>query len=234
MRSKLKSVMILGLVMTTGCSYHVTQVKKHSAPSFDSGRYRRVAVLGFERSPLFQQALTIAFLEKGIQVIEREKIVDIVREQQMVNKNFSDLSDIEKARRLGRVMDVDLIVCGGVVGNSHRYEYHPGPLCLLWGPISFGIAMIPIACECERMTLQANETGHLEALGDPTFEIWVHADVGATWRGIEAATGEIVGIGNRILGMYECMPLDKVNQMSRFGVVRELCGDIVGDCMREH
>jgi hypothetical protein len=82
----------------------------------------RVAVLDFE-GQRFQgggsrggQALTdvmiMNLLENGFTVMERDHLQDVLAELEMGEKGYQQLSDVEKAQKLGKVLNAEAIITG--------------------------------------------------------------------------------------------------------------------------
>jgi hypothetical protein len=63
---------------------------------------------------LFSNALITALDRRGVQLVERARIRDVVREQGLAANRLLDLDDTELVQRLGRLLKVDLIVRGSV------------------------------------------------------------------------------------------------------------------------
>jgi hypothetical protein len=64
---------------------------------------------------LFSNALMSAFDRHGVQLVERARVRDVVREQGLAANRLLDLSDTELVQRVGKMLKVDLIVRGTVV-----------------------------------------------------------------------------------------------------------------------
>lgn len=67
---------------------------------------------------LFSNALMSAFDSHGVQLVERARIRDVVREQGLAANRLLDLSDTELLQRIGRMLKVDLIVRGTIVSHQ--------------------------------------------------------------------------------------------------------------------
>lgn len=63
---------------------------------------------------LYSNALSTAFAKRGAQLVERNKINSLVYEQRLANNELMDLSDKEKAQRLGMLLKADLLIQGTV------------------------------------------------------------------------------------------------------------------------
>ena len=78
------------------------------AESFNPEKYKKVALL-HTKTEHVSNALLIWFLRNGVEVVEREHINDLLLEQHLSREGYQDLSDAEKARRLGRILHADAI-----------------------------------------------------------------------------------------------------------------------------
>lgn len=194
-----------------GCStfreHSVTQGEWFRAQEKVSWQFQRVAILGLEKDPLFQQSLTIAYLNKGIDVVEREKIDEILREGTVV-KDWADLSDQEKAKALGRLLKVDALVLAGVMHES--YGALTKQQVKMFGGFLYG----------------ANVGS---AVLSPFPKANVIAEYGATWRIIDVASGEIACVGSRIISIRQKADAKNLNSLSALELIRLLCNEIVDD-----
>jgi hypothetical protein len=74
---------------------------------------------------LYSNALINALASRGVQVIERNKVNDLVREQGLIQQELVDLSDLEKVRRLGKLLKVDLLVRGTLIAERGGWYLTP-------------------------------------------------------------------------------------------------------------
>jgi hypothetical protein len=63
---------------------------------------------------LFSNALMTALDRRGVQLVERARVRDVVREQGLAANQMLDLDDTELIQRIGRMLKVDLLVRGSV------------------------------------------------------------------------------------------------------------------------
>jgi hypothetical protein len=75
---------------------------------------------------LYSNALMTAFDKRGVRLVERARIRDVVREQGLATNRLVDLSDTELLERIGRMLKVDLIVRGTVYSNQGGVQVQPG------------------------------------------------------------------------------------------------------------
>ncbi len=78
---------------------------------------KRVAVVDFagEHGQAVADLVTINLMRAGYEVVERDRLSDLVRELQVGKKGFMDLSDTEKAKVFGKILNADVIMTGQVV-----------------------------------------------------------------------------------------------------------------------
>ena len=140
---------LISLLACIGCtkSYNIVQDEQYRLPGLQTSKYKTVAIMDFANlnvsekikdrwyggieelggsgDPVMYETFNMAFAKKGFKVLERDKILKVVQEQMLMDKNFSSLSDIEKARRVGRVLGVDIIFFGNPIFDDHFYQYKP-------------------------------------------------------------------------------------------------------------
>jgi len=64
---------------------------------------------------LFSNALMTALHERDVQLVERNRVRDVAREQGLAANRMLDLDDAETVQRIGRLLKVDLIIRGSVI-----------------------------------------------------------------------------------------------------------------------
>jgi hypothetical protein len=74
---------------------------------------------------LYSNALINALASRGVQVVERNKVNDLVREQGLIQQELVDLSDLEKVRRVGKLLKVDLLVRGTLIAENGGWYLTP-------------------------------------------------------------------------------------------------------------
>lgn len=74
---------------------------------------------------LYSNALINALASRGVQMVERNKVNDLVREQGLIQQELLDLSDLEKIRRLGKLLKVDLLVRGTLIAERGGWSMTP-------------------------------------------------------------------------------------------------------------
>ncbi len=70
---------------------------------------------------LFSNALATAFSKRGVTLVERNRVNDLVREQGLGLNELMDLSDKGKVQRLGKLLKADLIVKGDLFIDTGAY-----------------------------------------------------------------------------------------------------------------
>jgi hypothetical protein len=88
----------------------------------------RVAVIDFEGD--YGQAIadlvTMNLMRADYNVVERERISDIIREAQVGKAGFMELSDAERARIFGKILNADVILTGQVIRQVIPYYQKKG------------------------------------------------------------------------------------------------------------
>ncbi len=74
---------------------------------------------------LNSNALIGALARRGVTMVERNRVNDLIREQGLIEQQLLDLSDIEQIRRLGKLLKVDLLVRGAVVAENGGWFLTP-------------------------------------------------------------------------------------------------------------
>jgi len=224
------------LAGTLGCrTYEITQNDFYAAPSFNPQPYRRAAIITHQtpvlqsksddrelvvksdRNNLFLEAFHVELMKRGFEVVEREKFASLVQEQLLVRGEMANLSDREKAIRVGKMLKVDVVFYVDALANSTRYVYDP-PM--------FGKAK---AAEAER---KANTSGVVEGVG--SYVIHAYHDVGVTARAIDARTGEIVWVGYRMLSVCEEVTEKSPTALTSFSAVKKLGGMLLDDFLAKN
>jgi hypothetical protein len=70
----------------------------------------------------YSNALAAAFAQRGASLVERNKINALVLEQRLASNELMDLSDKEKAQRLGKLLKADLLIQGNVFVEKGGYR----------------------------------------------------------------------------------------------------------------
>lgn len=221
--------LVSGVVLASGCStYQITQFDNVAVPGFHPKTYKRAAIVthrradasgdrgpdSFDPNRLFLEAFQVELMKRGFEVVEREKFAKLVDEQLLVRGEIADLSDREKAMRLGKIMDVDVVFYADALINNSRYEY----------AAKFLLSTKDQARDQQRKT---NETGVVEGIGK--YTIYAYHDVGVTVRAIDAHTGEIIWVGYRMLASCEEVTEDTATALTSFATIKRLCGEVLKD-----
>ncbi len=212
-----------------GCrAYHITQFDNVAVESFRPVDYHRAAILTHkggiaaglavaaqtDRNKLFLEAFQVQLMKRGFDVVEREKFAKLVDEQLLVRGEMTDLSDREKAMRLGKMMNVDVVFYADALVNQSRYAYDPRFL-LSTGSQAF------------LQEQKTRESGVVEGVGK--FTIHAYHDVGVSVRVIDARTGEIVWVGYRMLAACEEVTKHSPTALTNFATIKQLCAAILDD-----
>jgi hypothetical protein len=248
-------------------AYYVEQGDHYARPEFKPESVKRVAVLdiglagrrGTEGSTLLWEALNYSLMKRSITCVERRKIASLVREQQMVDSDFADLGDVERAKRLGQLLNVDMILYGDNLMAEHRFRHR---MLEKWGWL-IGMAGVVVGAPILGLDLpsellmgltvgtgaggvvgmiykkkqvsadkQADETGTLPRLGKGNFDIWANSGTSATLRAIDVSTGQIVWVGHRLIVANRKVELGNQDKLGRFGVLVELADHLVDDFLK--
>jgi hypothetical protein len=66
---------------------------------------------------------------------------------------------------------------------------------------------------------------------NPLAKSIVNAGFGATYRIVDAASGEIICVGNRILSLQQKAKRENLSKLSQLDLIRSLCNEIVTDSL---
>ena len=113
MRPVLRAFPLL-LLIAAGCARDTLYVHSVAYRSPDQPEAKKIAVVDFagEGGQAIADMMTVHLFRAGYSVVERDRIHDVILEAQMTIEGFKEMSDIEKAQRLGRILDADVIVTG--------------------------------------------------------------------------------------------------------------------------
>ena len=120
MKKYIAWISVLLIFTLSGCTQNMA-VKS----GYDFSKVKRIAVLDFSgyRAEGVADIIIIELMKYGIDIVERNKIENLFREQQMVSSGAIDSST---ARSIGKLLGVDAIMTGSVVGclpAQRRTEY---------------------------------------------------------------------------------------------------------------
>ncbi len=122
-------ISVILIIISSGCAHDILYVRNNSYcfPNYP-GAIKRVAVLDFEgssaqKSRMITNLIMIELINKGIEVVEREQIYRVIDEQAMSINGFVELSDTQKAEKLGKILNADLIITGNIVESVSNMGY---------------------------------------------------------------------------------------------------------------
>jgi hypothetical protein len=221
MRARRRLLLLLSpLVLCAGCkTYEITQFDHYAAAELRPAEYRSVAIIthhepgSIERNKLFLEGAQVVLMKRGLDVIEREQFDKLVSEQLLIKGDMADLSDRDKAIRVGKMQNVDVVFYADALMNNTRYEYQPPPFAS--------------QAEATRLQKRANENGVVEGVG--RFDIHAYHNVGVTMRAIDARSGEIVWVGYRMLAVCEKVTKHSPTALTNFDTVQRLCNMVFDD-----
>ena len=103
---------------------------------------KRVAVVDFagEHGQAVADLVTINLMRAGYEVVERDQLRDILREVEVGQEGFMDLSDAEKAQVFGKILNADAIITGQVVRKVVPYYKKKGDDRLVYESATMEIA----------------------------------------------------------------------------------------------
>lgn len=224
-----KVVLSVVIVLLVGCrAYRIDQFDNVAVGAFTPKAYKTAAIVTHrggvsqinapagqsDRNKLFLEAFQVELMRRGFQVVEREKFARLVEEQLLVRGEMADLSDREKAMRLGKIMNVDVVFYADALVNQSRFVYEPRFLLSSRG-------------QAFRQERETRASGVVEGVG--RYTIHAYHDVGVTVRAIDARTGEIVWVGYRMLATCEEVTKNSPTALTNFATIKKLCGDILSD-----
>lgn len=220
----------LAALWLCGCrTYQSSEFDRYRSDALTPGNYKRAATMGF-RDPLFHEALNVSLMNRGIEVVERQKLYALVQEQQMADSKFVELADREKAFKLGKMVNADVIFYGDDLFSTQRYEYAPAMPLTLFLPIPIYGTLI-MAGVAGQKTMEANKTGVVQNYGGVWFDLYAYCSSGATLRAVDTRTGEIVWVGYGIKASCQKVTAKNLRATSTFGVVVDLVGSLLDDFM---
>ncbi|NLI09156.1 MAG: hypothetical protein GX447_00170 [Elusimicrobia bacterium] len=91
-------------------------------PRADFSKIKRVAVLSFQGSKgeVAADMLTQSLLQYGADVVERQRLEDVLREQ---NLNMDNMLSPATARKVGKILGVDAVFVGSVIDVKNNSTY---------------------------------------------------------------------------------------------------------------
>lgn len=167
------------------------------------------------RNKLFSEQLIVSLQKRGIDVAERQKVEDLLVDAELIKRGMADLSETERAKRLGRLLKVDLIVYADAFVNTSYYHY-------------FSRFFFNNNTERYQLQREANENGIVRRKGYPVLAS--HA-IGLSVRAVDTATGEIVWVGYRFMTAANWVEDDRPETLTNFDVVRGVCDQIINDLL---
>lgn len=129
MSTRLSIIIVLVFtVFVVGCGDRlILQTNTFSTP--DLQRVARVAVVDFggeNSGQAVADLVTINLLRAGYEVVERDQLRDIVRELTLGQEGFMNMSDAEKAKVFGKILNADVIITGEIVRQVPPYYAKKG------------------------------------------------------------------------------------------------------------
>jgi hypothetical protein len=212
-RIKAAGILLL-LTGLAGC--HTFEVHQFdSAKTTRNIHFERAAVIMAADRPdnrLFTEQLIVSLQQRGIDVAERQKVEALLVDSELVETGRADLTETERAKRLGRLLKVDLIIYGDATVNQTHYTFFDK---------FFGR-------ESERMALQrqANESGVVNRKGYPVL---AQHSIGLSIRAVDTATGEIVWVGYRALMAAREVDDKRPETLTNFSVIQEVCDKMMDE-----
>jgi len=101
-----------------GCAADTIYIQANSFKTPHAAQIKTVAVVDFAGDS-GQQAiadiLTMNLFLAGYDVVERKHLQSLVTEKELAKDGFKDLSDLEKAKSLGKILNADAIITGNLI-----------------------------------------------------------------------------------------------------------------------
>ena len=113
-----KKILLPALLLLGACAAPKVAVN----PRADFSAVKRVAVLSFNgaKGDLAADLMTQSLLERGADVVERQRLDGVLREQQLTADSAFDPAT---ARRLGKLLGVDALFVGTVAESTPQSSY---------------------------------------------------------------------------------------------------------------
>jgi len=107
---------ILASVVLGGCGDRLI-LQTNTFRTSELQKVKRVAIVDFagQYGQALADIVTINFMRAGYKVIERDELRDVIREISVGQQGLMDLSDSEKAKLFGKILNADVIVTGQLV-----------------------------------------------------------------------------------------------------------------------
>ena len=115
-RSRCTGLAILASVVLGGCGDRLI-LQTNTFRTSELQKVKRVAIVDFagQYGQALADIVTINFMRAGYKVIERDELRDVIREISVGQQGLMDLSDSEKAKLFGKILNADVIVTGQLV-----------------------------------------------------------------------------------------------------------------------
>lgn len=204
------------LTLSSGCrTYHITQADYVASGQVLPNSIRRAAIItdADDHDKLIREAFQVGLMQRGLEVVEREQFSKLVNEQMLIRGELTNLSDREKAIRVGKILNVDVVFYADSIVHQTRFVYEPH----LFGSSE----------QARLFQERANKTGVVEGVG--SFSIHAYHDVGITVRAIDAKSGEILWVGYRMLAICDEVTKKSPTALTNFAAVQQLCDMVLDD-----
>ncbi len=223
LRQRTCPILLSLLAFLAGC--HTFEVHQFDhAQTRESVRFDRAAVImatyktleGEQtRQPnkLFTEQLIVSLQQRGIDVAERQKVEAVLVDSALIESGQADVTEAERAKRLGRLLKVDLIVYGDAIVNQTHYVF---------------LKRAFFNNDAQRLMLQtqANETGVVKREGYPVV---AYHTVGLSVRAVDTATGEIVWVGYHALASARMVEDDHPETLTNFATIQSVADAMMDD-----
>ena len=205
-----------------GC--HTFDVRQFESVKRDEpGKFERAAVImnalagdrTQDRNKLFSEQLIVSLQKRGIDVAERQKVESLLVDAEMIKQGLADLNEIERTKRLGRLLKADIIIYADSFVNWSYYQY-------------FDRLFFNSAAQYYQLQREANENGIVKREGYPVLAS--HA-IGLSMRAVDTATGEILWVGYRFKASAKWVEDERPETLTNFDVVRDVCNEITEDLL---
>lgn len=230
--SKVASIDFTSYGNSGGLSSMASRTEEEMAfgPQGEDRAVKTVGGVDRESRVLLYNALATALAQEFDVVVEREELDELIEEHGLARKDFTALTDHEKAITLAKLLGADYLVDAEILTNDVSYQYRfrdiDKVLVMLpyIGPL-FGVmhlAMGKTPAEMERYNNLANKAGI--PLKTSKFDLDASSFSGVSLRMIDVATGKIAFIGYAVKAeFYPEMAVSDVEQMTKYENLRVLC-----------
>jgi len=110
-------LLLIVVICAAGCAGDNIYVYADFYKTPYAAQIKTVAVVDFagEGGQAIADILTMNLFLAGYEVVERDHLKSLVTEKKLSKTGFKDLSDVEKAKSLGKILNADAIITGELI-----------------------------------------------------------------------------------------------------------------------